>query len=70
MYLVLIFTPLLASILSGFFGRIIGISGAQWITCGSVIFTTLLSILVFFEVASNNILVSFELFFMVRFWIA
>jgi hypothetical protein len=29
MYLVLIFTPLLASILSGFFGRKIGVSGAQ-----------------------------------------
>jgi len=62
MYLVLIFTPLLASILSGFFGRKIGISGAQWITCSSVILTTLLSILVFFEVALNNTPVSFELF--------
>jgi hypothetical protein len=29
MYLALIFTPLLASILSGFFGRKIGTSGAQ-----------------------------------------
>ena len=62
MYLVLIFTPLLASILSGFFGRKIGVSGAQWITCSSVIITTLLSIVVFFEVAINNIPVSFELF--------
>ena len=62
MYLALIFTPLLASILSGFFGRKIGTSGAQWITCSSVILTTLLSIIVFFEVALNNIPVSFELF--------
>jgi NADH-ubiquinone oxidoreductase chain 5 len=62
MYLVLIFIPLLASILSGFFGRKIGVSGAQWITCGSVIFTTMLSILVFIEVAINNIPVTLELF--------
>ena len=62
MYLVLIFTPLLASILSGFFGRKLGVSGAQWITCSSVIITTLLSIVVFFEVTMNNIPVSFELF--------
>ena len=62
MYLVLIFTPLLASILSGFFGRKIGVSGAQLITCSSVVITTLLSILVFFEVAINNIPVTFELF--------
>jgi NADH-ubiquinone oxidoreductase chain 5 len=62
MYLVLIFTPLLASILSGFFGRKIGVSGAQFITCASVVITTLLSIVVFFEVAINNIPVKFELF--------
>jgi len=62
MYLVLIFIPLLASIFSGFFGRKIGVSGAQWITCGSVVITTLLSIIVFFEVAINNIPVTFELF--------
>jgi NADH-ubiquinone oxidoreductase chain 5 len=29
MYLLLIFAPLLGSILSGFFGRKIGVSGAQ-----------------------------------------
>lgn len=62
MYLVLIFAPLLASILSGFFGRKIGISGAHWITCSSVVLTTILSILVFFEVALNNIPVTLELF--------
>lgn len=62
MYLVLIFTPLLASILSGFFGRKIGVSGAQWITCSSVVLTTFLSIIIFFEVAINNIPVTFELF--------
>jgi Proton-conducting membrane transporter/NADH-Ubiquinone oxidoreductase (complex I), chain 5 N-terminus/LAGLIDADG endonuclease len=62
MYLVLISMPLLASILAGFFGRKIGISGAQWITCSSVVLTTFLSILVFFEVTLNNIPVTFKLF--------
>jgi NADH-ubiquinone oxidoreductase chain 5 len=62
MYLVLIFIPLLASILSGFFGRKIGVRGAQLITCSSVILTTMLSILVFIEVAINNIPVTLELF--------
>jgi NADH-ubiquinone oxidoreductase chain 5 len=62
MYLVLIFLPLLGSILSGFFGRKIGVSGAQWITCSSVVLTTILAIFVFFEVAMNNIPVTCELF--------
>ena len=62
MYLILLFTPLLASILSGFFGRTIGVYGAQLITCSSVIVTTLLSIIVFFEVSLNGIPVTLELF--------
>jgi NADH-ubiquinone oxidoreductase chain 5 len=61
MYLVLIFLPLLGSIVSGFFGRKIGISGSQLITSSSVIITTLLAILVFFEVGFNNIPVSINL---------
>jgi len=62
MYLVLIFLPLLASISSGFFGRKIGVSGAQWITCSSVVITTILAITVFFEVGLNNIPVTIKLF--------
>ena len=54
--------PLIASILSGFFGRKLGVSGSQWITCSSVIITTILAIIVFFEVALNNIPVSIDLF--------
>jgi len=55
MYLVIIFLPLLGSIASGFFGRKIGITGSHIITCSSVIITTILSIVVFFEVGLNNI---------------
>lgn len=62
MYLVVIILPLLGSIVSGFFGRKVGVSGAQFITCFSVIVTTILAIIAFFEVGFNNIPVSIELF--------
>ncbi|TVY53096.1 putative intron-encoded endonuclease 4 [Lachnellula cervina] len=52
MYLAIITLPLLGSIVSGFFGRKVGVSGAQLITCTSVIVTTLLAIVAFFEVVS------------------
>jgi NADH-ubiquinone oxidoreductase chain 5 len=55
MYLVIIFLPLLGSIASGFFGRKIGITGSHFITCSSVVITTILSIIAFFEVGLNNI---------------
>ena len=62
MYLALIILPLLGSIVSGFFGRKVGVSGAQLITSSSVIVTTILAIIAFFEVGLNNIPVSIQLF--------
>ena len=62
MYLALITLPLLGSIASGFFGRKIGITGSQIITCSCVITTTLLAIVAFFEVGLNSIPVSIKLF--------
>ena len=62
MYLAIIILPLLGSIVSGFFGRKVGVSGAQLITCSCVIITTILAILAFFEVGLNNIPVSIQLF--------
>jgi len=62
MYLALILFPLLSSIVSGFFGRKIGVSGAQWITCTSVIITTILAITAFFEVGFHGIPVTVKLF--------
>lgn len=62
MYLSIIFLPLFASIVSGFFGRKIGPSGSQIITCSSVIFTAILVIIIFFEVGINSIPVSLYLF--------
>jgi len=62
MYLAIITLPLLGAIVSGFFGRKVGISGAQLITSLSIVLTTLLAVLAFFEVGLNNIPVSINLF--------
>ena len=62
MYLAIIVLPLLGSIVSGFFGRKVGVNGAQLITCTSVILATALAFIAFIEVALNNISVSIELF--------
>jgi NADH-ubiquinone oxidoreductase chain 5 len=62
MYLSIIILPLLGSIVSGFFGRKVGVSGAQLVTCSSVIITTILAIIAFFEVGFNNNPVFIELF--------
>ncbi len=62
MYFTIIILPLLAAVSSGFFGRRIGVSGSQLITTSSVIATTVLAILAFFEVGFNSIPVSIELF--------
>jgi len=61
MYLALILLPILGSIVSGFFGRKVGISGSQLITCTCVIITTILAIFAFIEVGLNNIPVTIHL---------
>jgi NADH-ubiquinone oxidoreductase chain 5 len=62
MYLALIILPILGSIVSGFFGRKIGVSGARIVTCGCVIITTILAIFAFLEVGLNQTPVKIELF--------
>ena len=62
MYLALIILPILGSIISGFFGRKIGVSGSQLITCTCIIITTFLSIIAFIEVGLNNIPVTINIF--------
>lgn len=62
MYLSIIILPLLGSIVSGFFGRKIGVSGARIITCTCVILTTILAIVAFIEVGLNQIGTKIELF--------
>ncbi|RKF58325.1 NADH-ubiquinone oxidoreductase chain 5 [Erysiphe neolycopersici] len=55
MYLAIITLPLLGSVVSGFFGRKVGVNGAQLITSLCVIVTTLLAIVAFFEVDSESL---------------
>ena len=62
MYLTIIILPLLGSIISGFFGRKIGVTGSQLITCTLVVITSIISILCFLEVGMNNAPVSIKLF--------
>jgi NADH-ubiquinone oxidoreductase chain 5 len=54
MYLALIGLPILGSIISGFFGRKVGVSGSQIITCTCLLTTTILAILAFVEVGLNH----------------
>ena len=61
MYLAIIVLPLLGSIVSGFFGRKVGVNGAQFVTCMSIVIITLLAIIAFFEVGLNNITVSINI---------
>ena len=49
MYLAIIILPLLGSIVSGFFGRKIGVSGSHLITCTAVVLTTVFAILAFLK---------------------
>ena len=51
MYHAIVFLPLLAFLTVGSFGRVLGDRPSQWITCGAVIISALLSILAFWQVA-------------------
>ena len=62
MYLSIIILPLLGSIVSGFFGRKIGVTGSRVLGCLSVMATTVLAIISFFEVGFNNNPISINLF--------
>ena len=62
MYLAIIILPLLASVSSGFFGRKIGVSGAQIINTMCIMITTVLATVAFFEVGFNNIPVQLIMF--------
>jgi NADH:ubiquinone oxidoreductase subunit 5 (subunit L)/multisubunit Na+/H+ antiporter MnhA subunit len=62
MYLALIILPILGSIISGFFGRKVGVSGARIITCTCVIITTILAIVTFAEVGLNQTGIKVDLF--------
>lgn len=50
MYLSILIFPLLGSIASGFFGRKIGVTGSQIITCTCLIFSSIMMTTAFYEV--------------------
>ncbi len=50
MYLSILILPLLASIISGFMGRKIGVTGAHLITCSCLILSSILATVAFYEV--------------------
>lgn len=62
MYLSIIILPLLGSIVTGFFGRKIGVTGSRFLSCTSIIVTTILAIVSYLEVGFNNNPVSISLF--------
>ncbi|MDP6709396.1 MAG: proton-conducting transporter membrane subunit, partial [Alphaproteobacteria bacterium] len=62
MYHLIVFLPLLASILAGFGGRWIGDRGAQWVTCVAVSASAILSLFAFSSVAIGGSPVKVELF--------
>jgi LAGLIDADG DNA endonuclease family/Proton-conducting membrane transporter/NADH-Ubiquinone oxidoreductase (complex I), chain 5 N-terminus/NUMOD1 domain len=62
MYITIVFLPFLAAILSGLFGRVLGIKGVYIINITCLLITTLLSFIAFYEVVISNSPISIELF--------
>jgi len=61
MYLAILTFPLLAATVAGFLGRKVGRTGSHLITCGSLIITTLLALVAFYEVGLCESPVSIKL---------
>jgi NADH-quinone oxidoreductase subunit L len=57
-----IFLPLLAAFIAGFFGRIIGDRGAQLVTCGALVVSAVLGVILFFTVAVGGHSIDVRLF--------
>jgi NADH-ubiquinone oxidoreductase chain 5 len=59
MYLAIILLPFLGAILSGLFGRVLGVKGSYIINITCLFITTLLAFIAFYEVAlcksTNNV---------------
>lgn len=62
MYLSILILPLLGSIVSGFLGRKIGITGSHLLTCTCLIFSSILATIAFYEVGICGSPVSINLF--------
>ena len=62
MFHVIVFLPILASIIAGFGGRWIGDRGAQWVTCGAISISALLSLYAFYDVAIQGNVARLDVF--------
>jgi len=62
MAVVAVFLPLLGAFLAGLFGRTLGDRGAQLVTCGLMLLSALLAVIVFFDVAVGGNVYTSELF--------
>ena len=62
MYISIVFLPFLAAILSGLFGRGLGVKGVYIINIICITITVILAILAFYEVVICNSPISIELF--------
>ncbi|MBX6368529.1 MAG: NADH-quinone oxidoreductase subunit L [Rhodospirillales bacterium] len=51
MAVIVVFAPLIAAAIAGFFGRLIGDRGAQLVTCGAMILSAVLAVILFVDVA-------------------
>jgi NADH-quinone oxidoreductase subunit L len=49
-----VFLPLLAAVIAGFFGRAIGDRGAQLVTCGALLLSAVLGILLFRDILASD----------------
>ena len=54
MYLTILFLPFLGSLISGFFGKKIGVSGPHIITITCLLFASILSSVAFYEVVYSE----------------
>ena len=54
MAVLVVFLPLLAAIIAGFFGRAIGDRGAQIVTCGALLLSMLLGLVLFAEILDQG----------------
>jgi hypothetical protein len=61
MYINIIILPFLAALISGFFGRALGVKGVHIINISCILLTTILSMIAFYEVILCNSPVSIEL---------
>lgn len=61
MYLTILILPLLGSIVSGFLGRKIGVTGSHFVTIMCLVITSLLSVIAFYEVGIMGSPVSIQL---------